>query len=59
MQKINIIKIPNLKYTNYYLFERREKERVLSEDNKRKNSFNTIVTPTHNRNKIRFYLFKC
>ena len=54
MQKIDIIKIPNLKYTNYYLFERREKERVLSEDNKRKNSFNTIVTPTHNRNNSQF-----
>ena len=56
MEKIDFIKIPNLKYTNYYLFERREKERVLSEDNKRKNSFNTIVTQSHYRNNNQFPL---
>ena len=57
-----IDKIRNLKYSNNYLFERREKEkakekekeRILSEDNKRKSNFNSTQTQNHKRNNSQF-----
>ena len=57
-----IDKIRNLKYSNNYLFERREKEkakekekeRILSEDNKRKSNFNSTQSQNHKRNNSQF-----
>ena len=54
MKKIEVEKIQNLKYSNIFLFERREKERKLSEENKRKNSFLTITTQKKNNSEYPF-----
>ena len=54
MNNPNIKKIQNLKYTNYFIFEKREKERLLSEELKGKESIHSLSNHSHHRNYSEF-----
>ena len=54
MNNHRIKKIQNLKYTNHFIFEKRERERLLSEESKGKESINSFSNHSHHRNNSEF-----
>ena len=56
MNNHRIKKIQNLKYTNHFIFEKRERERLLSEESKGKESINSFSNHSHHRNNSEFPL---